>query len=228
MKIQALLLPFFILVVVIIPAQVHVSRGIGDHDKIPVAERISPGAVVGDADTYIKELGKWPEVAPVIIGMPCQDPAACHGTGSCIGVPCDTAAGQKNAKMVCSALSHINMIFGAVCCLSALYRNAVPLVGFHFRYLLRSILSGAYPKFRRLEPGILHDIPDHIFRTVSDFLLQILKRMSGKLFSAADCAVWFFSDIVLSGPDHAAVLFYFTHLFPVWPRSYGRIVSFHP
>ena len=225
-KIKALLLSLFILVAVDIPAQVHVSGGIGDHDKIPVAERIASGAVVCDPDTDIKELCKGTEIAPVVIGMPCQDPAACHGTGSCVGVPCNAAAGQKNTQMVCRALSHINMIFRAVRCLSALHRNAVPLAGLHLRHLLRSALSGTDPEFRRLEAGIFHDISDHVLRPVSDHLLQVLKRMPGKVFPAAGCSLRFFSDRFLSGPDRAAVLFFlFLHV-SVSPNRLSLYLSF--
>ena len=96
MKIQTLVLSLFVLVVVNVPAQMHISGGIGDHDKIPVAERIAPGTVVGDPDADIKKLGKGPQIAPVIIGMPGQDSAAGHGTGSRIWVPGNASARQKH------------------------------------------------------------------------------------------------------------------------------------
>ena len=107
-------IPLFGYIIEILPAQMHITGGIGDDQEIPVIERIRRILRPGDSCIDIHDLGKSPQIIPVIIGEPCRHFAAGHRPGGCIGIPGNAPSGQENTQIAGLSCLDINVEAGAV------------------------------------------------------------------------------------------------------------------
>ena len=113
-EMQSFGVALFRYIIEILPAQVHISGGIRDDQKIPVIERIGRIFRSGDPRIDIHDLCKSAQIIPVIVGQPGSHLAAGHRPGSRIGIPGDAPSGQENTQIANPACLNINMVAGTV------------------------------------------------------------------------------------------------------------------